>query len=158
MYGGIFRSTPVLPAWFLVRSYSRMHGEMRSQTRIDTGDSLDNPILLAIAVNGLIILTTIHAQDFYDEIGDRLQGRKTLPIVWPEASRTLMLVMTLTWSLGLLSISPVNYLYATAFFYLGALVGMRFYFQRDIVSDTSSYLYYNVSMLIPSATLLSSTI
>ena len=103
------------------------------------------PILLAIAINALIILTTIHAQDFYDEIGDQFQGRQTLPIAWPEASRTFMLVLVPAWSYGLLWTSTANHLCATAFFGLGALVGMRFYFQRDVDSDRLSYVYYNVS-------------
>ena len=96
----------------------------------------------------MIILTTIHAQDFYAEIGDRLEDRQTLPIVWPEASRTIMLVMALAWSFGLLRITGISPLYATAFLGFGVLVGMRFYFQRDVDSDRLSYAYYNVSMLI----------
>ena len=96
----------------------------------------------------MIILTTIHAQDFYDEIGDRLEDRQTLPIVWPEASRTIMLFMTLAWSFGLLWVTSIGPLYATAFLGLGVLVGMRFYFQRDVDSDRLSFVYYNVGKLI----------
>ncbi len=96
----------------------------------------------------MIILTTIHAQDFYDEIGDRLEDRQTLPIVWPEASRTIMLFMTLAWSFGLLWVISIGPLYATAFLGLGVLVGMRFYFQRDVDSDRLSFVYYNVGKLI----------
>ena len=116
-----------------------------SQTRIDTSRFLDTPIVFSIAINALIILTTIHAQDFYDEVGDRLQDRQTLPIVWPEASRTIMLFMTIVWSFGLLRITAINSLYAMAFFGFGVLVGLRFYFQRDVDSDRLSYAYYNVS-------------
>ena len=101
--------------------------------------------MFSIAVNALIILTTIHAQDFCDEIGDRLQDRQTVPIVWPEASRITILIMTIVWSFGLFRITAINSLYGTAFFGIGALVGMRFYFQRDADSDRLSYDYYNVS-------------
>jgi hypothetical protein len=104
--------------------------------------------VLSIAINALIILTTIHAQDFYDEVGDRLQSRQTLPIVWPEASRIIMLLMTLAWSFGLLWVTSINQSYATVFFGLGALVSMRFYFKRDVDSDRLSYVYYNVGTLI----------
>jgi hypothetical protein len=114
--------------------------------------------MLSIAVNALIILTTIHAQDFCDEIGDRHQGRQTLPIVWPEASRIAILTMTLSWSYGLLWTSVINPLYATAFFGSGVLVGMRFYFQRDVESDRLSYAYYNVGMPILDVNLMSLTI
>ena len=108
--------------------------------------------MFSIATNALIILTTIHAQDFYDEIGDRLHGRQTLPIVWPETSRIIMLFMTLAWSFGLPRLTAVDPLYATVFFGLGALVSLRFYFQRDVDSDRLSYVYYNVGMLILGAT------
>ena len=101
--------------------------------------------MISIAINALIILTTIHAQDFCDEIGDRLEKRQTIPIVWPEASRTIILLGTVAWSFGLLRITAINSLYATAFFGFGVLVGMRFYFQRDADSDRLSYDYYNVS-------------
>ena len=131
---------------------------MSSQTRTDPGHSLGGPIVLAIAVNALIILTTIHAQDFQDEVGDRLQGRQTLPIVCPETSRALMLVVPLAWSFGLLSISAVNHHYAVAFSGLAALVGMRFYFERDVDSDKLTYVYYNVSALILDAIFLSLTL
>ena len=143
----------VVQCWCRRRSFwyvqSRRYGRMSPQTRTDTHHSLDGSILLVITVNSLVILTTIHAQDFQDEIGDRLQSRQTLPIVWPEASRALILVMSLAWSFGLLSISAVNHLHAVAFVGLGALVGMRFYFERNVDSDKVSYVYYNVSALIP---------
>jgi len=149
MYGGMLHSTPVLWGFSLVCFLSQIPGRISSQTQIDTSHFFDTPIVLSIAVNALIILTTIHAQDFYDEVGDRLQGRQTLPIVWPEASRIIMLLMTLAWSFGLLWVTSIDHLYSTVFFGLGALVGMRFYLQRDIDSDRLSYIYYNVGMLIP---------
>ena len=61
------------------------------------------------------------------------------------------------WSYGLLSISSTNHLYALVFFGLGALISLRFYFQRSIDSDRVSYVYYNVSMLILDTIFLSLT-
>jgi len=57
--------------------------------------------LVSFAINALIILSTIHAQDFRDEVGDKLMGRQTIPIVWPEGSRVWILVMLTAWSVGL---------------------------------------------------------
>jgi len=62
--------------------------------------------------------------------------------------------MTIAWSFGLLLVSAVDHVYATAFLGLGALVGTRFYFQRDVDSDRLSYRYYNVSTFILGATFL----
>jgi 4-hydroxybenzoate polyprenyltransferase len=140
-------STPVPWEFFLVRLPSQSHGRMSSQTRIDTSHSLDTPIVISIVVNALVILTTVHSQDFCDVVGDRLRGRQTLPIVWPEASRIILVFMVLAWSFGLLWVTSINQFYATAFFGLGALVSMRFYFKRDADSDRLSYDYYNVGML-----------
>ena len=100
----------------------------------------------------MIILTTIHAQDFCDEIGDRLHGRQTLLIIWPEASCISMLLIIFVWSFGLPWLTAIDPLYATVFFGSGVLVGLRFYFQRDVDSDRLSYDYYNVGMLILDAT------
>ena len=80
-------------------------------------------------------------------MGDRLHGRQTLPIVWPEASRTTILFLILAWSFGLPRLAAVDPLYATVFFGSGVLVGLRFYFKRDVDSDRLSYDYYNVGML-----------
>lgn len=129
-----------------------MHRGIWTQTPIETNHSLGT-----IVVNSLIILTTVHAQDFCDETGDRLDGRRTLPIIWPEASRVLTLITIPAWTFGLLSISVVNHFYAAAFIGLGFLVGMRFYFHRDVNSDRLSYIYYNVSTLILDAIFLSLT-
>jgi hypothetical protein len=84
MSRGMLRSTLVPWELFLVRLYHiyiLSQGRLSFRTWIDPSNSLDIPILLTIAVNALVILTTIHAQGFYDEVGDRLQGRRTLPIV-----------------------------------------------------------------------------
>ena len=57
--------------------------------------------MISFAINALIILLTIHAQDFRDEVGDKLMGRRTILIVWPEGSRIGSLVMLVGWSIGL---------------------------------------------------------
>jgi hypothetical protein len=57
--------------------------------------------------------------------------------------------MSVAWSFGLLFISTVHLAYATPLYFgLGTLVGLRFYFQRDVDSDRLSYAYYNVCTFI----------
>jgi len=57
----------------------------------------------SFVVNSLmIILSTIHSHDMRDEIGDRLMGRWTVPIVWPTGSRIGIFAMSITWSVSLM--------------------------------------------------------
>ncbi|KAF2117929.1 hypothetical protein BDV96DRAFT_465220, partial [Lophiotrema nucula] len=50
----------------------------------------------------LVILTTIHAQDFRDEIGDRARGRSTLVTIFGHSvARASLILMVFIWSFGL---------------------------------------------------------
>ncbi len=102
------------------------------------GDSTSEAILRG----ALIVLTTIHAQDFQDVPGDRIQGRKTLPIVAPTASRISMIFL-LMWSMWLGVISQT--IVAQIFLISGAIVvGGRFMLFRTVPADRISYVLYNV--------------
>ncbi|PSR79415.1 hypothetical protein PHLCEN_2v7060 [Hermanssonia centrifuga] len=95
-------------------------------------------------LNALIILTTVHAQDFRDEIGDRLEKRLTIPIVMPTLGRLSMPVGLLLWSLFLglrWSMSPIL---STLLAVAGMFVGARFYLLKSPEADRKSYLYYNM--------------
>ena len=105
---------------------------------------------MSFGCNALIIFSTIHAQDFRDEIGDRMLGRKTLPIVWPEFSRVAILALMTAWSVGLSVACEINVYCSLAFCTLAAFVGTRFYVYRDVEADKRSYLYYNVRFTFPS--------
>ncbi|KAK0215513.1 UbiA prenyltransferase family [Armillaria fumosa] len=103
---------------------------------------LGDPISEAIFRGALIVLTTIHAQDFQDVPGDRIQGRKTLPIVAPTASRISMILL-LMWSMWLGAISQTAV--AQGFLILAAIVvGGRFMLFRTVHADHISYILYNV--------------
>jgi 4-hydroxybenzoate polyprenyltransferase len=105
---------------------------------------LDRRSLIAIIASSLIIFTTIHASDFCDAPGDAQMGRKTLPVVYPEASRISIPVLLVGWSLILCSLwHTATWTYA-ALTVVSALVGMRFWWKRDVESDKRSYQYYNL--------------
>ncbi|KAI0031470.1 UbiA prenyltransferase family-domain-containing protein [Vararia minispora EC-137] len=108
------------------------------------GHTLQARTVLSFCCNAAIILTTIHAQDFRDEVGDKRLGRMTLPIAFSQASRITIWVFLLSWSLGLSIFCATNYILAAAFCTLAMIVGARFYFWRDVEADQRSYLYYNV--------------
>jgi hypothetical protein len=87
---------------------------------------------------------TIHEQDFADADGDRMLGRRTLPIMAPQGSRIytlcviplLSLALAFSWSLGPLC--------SILFVSLGFGVGLRCFFFRDEIHDQSTFLLYNV--------------
>ena len=114
--------------------------------------------LISQLLISLVIFTTIQAQDFKDVEGDKLIARRTLPIVYPSASRLLTAALIPIWSLLLV----YRYHDASAFALIGTLAlglstGARFFLVRTRDEDKKSYVLYNVSLLhfIPT---LSSTV
>ncbi|KAH9920286.1 UbiA prenyltransferase family [Fomitopsis serialis] len=92
----------------------------------------------------LIVLTTIHAQDFEDIAGDRLSKRKTLPIVYPYASRVSMAVALPAWSIAICVIWGATALQAIVLTGLASYLGWRFHFLRSPTADRRSYIIYNL--------------
>ncbi|TFK49264.1 hypothetical protein OE88DRAFT_403802 [Heliocybe sulcata] len=101
-------------------------------------------VINAVAISGLLLLTTIHAQDFKDVVGDRLQGRRTLPIAMPSLSRTSLFVAMSFWSFLLPQLWQVDLSIALPFGALGFLVGLQCYWYRSAKADRIMYMIYNV--------------
>ena len=100
--------------------------------------------MISFAINALIILSTIHAQDFRDEVGDKLMGRRTIPIMWPEGSRIGILVMLTGWSIGLSWARGLAFSFSVPFCAWAVFIGLRFFWKRTAEEDQLSYRYYNV--------------
>ncbi|KAF8511132.1 UbiA prenyltransferase family-domain-containing protein [Hysterangium stoloniferum] len=100
--------------------------------------------LIAILASSLIVFTTIHAADFRDEKGDRLEGKITIPIAFPEASRIGMPLSLTLWSTTLGLIWNVDYVLASILLAVGSIVGLRFFLLRNPSADRTSYLLFNV--------------
>ncbi|KAI0364579.1 hypothetical protein BV20DRAFT_955919 [Pilatotrama ljubarskyi] len=107
-------------------------------------NSFPASVVRAHYVSVAIVLTTIHAQDFRDEAGDRIQRRLTIPIVLPRAGRLSMLIGLPIWSLWLGAVHVQSRLLAASLLGLGVLVGVRFFCLRTAASDRTSYVLYNV--------------
>ncbi|KAI9454091.1 UbiA prenyltransferase family [Russula earlei] len=102
---------------------------------------------ISIAINSLIILSTIHTQDFRDQVGDKLVGRQTIPILWPKGSRIWILANLVVWSAGLswaCGCTPVS----VPFCALGVFIGLRIFRARTTDADKRSYRYYNVWLMV----------
>jgi 4-hydroxybenzoate polyprenyltransferase len=98
---------------------------------------------LWMVIFGLVILTTIHAQDFRDMEGDQLKGRTTLPLIMGSKTGRITIAATLVfWAtfcpfyLGL----PFHaYCLAVG---LGAFTGWQFVSKTDNASDKKSFHLY----------------
>ncbi|KAH7903082.1 hypothetical protein BJ138DRAFT_1021170, partial [Hygrophoropsis aurantiaca] len=101
---------------------------------------------IALCISGLVIFTTIHAQDFGDAEGDRISGRRTLPIVASEGSRTYIPAALPLWSLILSTIWDLGPLSSVIFVMMGAFVGTQYFRFRDARHDKLSFVLYNVCL------------
>ena len=102
---------------------------------------------ISFAINALIIVSTIYAQDFRDEVGDKRMGRRTIPILWPEGSRIGIFMILVAWSVGLSWMCELGSYFAVPFCLLAMFVGSRFFRKRSAEADQRSYRYYNVRLL-----------
>ncbi|KAF8495311.1 UbiA prenyltransferase family-domain-containing protein [Gautieria morchelliformis] len=100
--------------------------------------------VVPLIASALIVFTTIHAADFRDEEGDRLEGKRTLPISFPEGSRIVMLASLVLWSSALSLFWNLDAILASVLLITGAAVGLRFIYRRNAAADRMSYLLYNV--------------
>jgi len=106
---------------------------------------ISNPVTrLSHLQSSIIVLFTIHAQDFEDVEGDKRCGRQTLPIVMPTGSRIVLLLGMTLFSMFLAWHWVFEWKQAFAFISLGIYVGLRFLWCRDKTSDKRSYVFYNL--------------
>ncbi|KAI0764644.1 UbiA prenyltransferase family [Fomes fomentarius] len=106
--------------------------------------TLDSISIMAVCISGLLIFTTIQAQDFADVAGDRALGRTTFPIYAPELSRIATLCAIIAWSILISRFWNIGPACMCAFIALGAYVALRYYFLRNAQDDKVSYVLYNV--------------
>ena len=99
---------------------------------------------ISVAVNSLIIFSTIQSRDFRDQVSDEQMARWTIPLVWPTGSRISMLVILAAWSVGLSCACDLAYPFSVPFCVLAVFIGMRFIRKRTANDDQQSYKYYNV--------------
>ncbi|KAN0082497.1 UbiA prenyltransferase family [Tylopilus felleus] len=109
--------------------------------------------LIAVAMSTMIFATTLHCQDFKDAEGDRMIGRKTLPILFPSLARFSVLVGLPLWSVCLTCLWKIDAICSAAFVAYAALVGMRFVMLRGTQADRQSCqlysLWFSLAHLLP---------
>ncbi|KAF9261700.1 hypothetical protein L218DRAFT_961188 [Marasmius fiardii PR-910] len=95
-----------------------------------------------------LIWTTIHVQDFRDEIGDRMQGRITFPTLLPEASRYITFFLINVWTIGLGRYWNLPGIASFSFISLGIYLSLRVLFQRTEGEDKVSLRFYMLWLTI----------
>jgi len=115
--------------------------------------SIEPVALMAIVMSMVIFATTLHCQDFKDEEGDRLIGRKTLPIVFPCLSRASVMVGLPLWSVCLTRLWNIDMVSSAAFVAYAGLVGLRFMMLKNAQADRKSCqlysLWFSLAHLLP---------
>ena len=120
--------------------------DSRILTELGANHAMDYVSVTAVIISGMLIFTTIQAQDFPDVEGDKALGRMTFPIYAPEFSRLFTLVATIVWSMFLSwfwEVGPISTAFLVCF---GAYIGMRYYLWRTLEADKKSYLIFNVRL------------
>ncbi|KAK0460551.1 UbiA prenyltransferase family [Desarmillaria tabescens] len=125
--------------------------ELGASACFNSRHNLDRNSLTALICSGVLIFTTISAQDFADVKGDTLSGRRTFPIVAPEGSRYYILAIIPLWSGSLVNLWNLGPASGSLFVAFGAYVGFRFFRFRDERSDRYNYVWYNIWLVIAHA-------
>jgi 4-hydroxybenzoate polyprenyltransferase len=108
---------------------------------------LEPTAISAIIMSLAVFASTLHAQDFKDVEGDRLIGRQTLPIAFPNLARTSMLIGLPLWSIYLSRVWGVDALCTSAFTAYAAMVGLRFMTCKTSQAARRSCKLYSVSVV-----------
>ncbi|CAI6341821.1 unnamed protein product [Periconia digitata] len=97
-----------------------------------------------LAVIGLVILTTVHIQDMYDQIGDAAAGRLTVPLVFGDIIARITIVLpVLVWSLVCPRYWDVKFIGYGTVGVLGVVVVMRLLLVRTVKGDRNTFIIYN---------------
>lgn len=102
--------------------------------------------VVAVVMSMVIFATTLHCQDFKDAEGDRMIGRKTLPILFPSLARVSVMVGLPLWSVCLTFLWEIDTMCSAAFVAYAALVGMRFMMLQGTQADRQSCQLYSVRL------------
>lgn len=127
------------------------------------GGAVDNVVYTALLISFMVIATTIHCQDlkvsnltftfadkalieFQDIDGDRIIGRKTLPIQFcQQVSRVSFLISIIACSVIVPRVWRLHLIVNLLFLGFGAYVGARTYLERSITDDKRNFKTYTVS-------------
>ncbi|ORX94173.1 UbiA prenyltransferase family-domain-containing protein, partial [Clohesyomyces aquaticus] len=98
---------------------------------------------------GLIIVTTVHIQDTYDQTGDAAAGRLTIPLILGDGlARWTITIPMIVWSFicpRYWNVGPSGYLAVGG---LGCIVIGRLLMVRSVKGDRTTFLIYNCWLVV----------
>ncbi|OCH86989.1 hypothetical protein OBBRIDRAFT_837729 [Obba rivulosa] len=112
---------------------------------------LDRISILSVCISASIYATTIQTQDFKDIHGDRLIGRRTLPIIHPALARYTVIAGLLLWSIVLTYVWDLEQSVQVVLFVLSFFISYRFVTFKDVAADQVSFYWYNVWLSVAHA-------
>ncbi|KAK7059958.1 UbiA prenyltransferase family-domain-containing protein [Favolaschia claudopus] len=132
----------------IINTFGYMCFELGATRIMNANLQLDGTAVQALVFNALVVLTTIHSQDFSDMEGDAALGRKTFPIYAPNISRIVTPALLVAWSVLLgwaWSLGPTSLF---VLYGLAGVVGCRFFLFRSRGYDANTYVIYNGWLLL----------
>ena len=106
---------------------------------------MDSICIWSVICSAGIFASTIQAQDFRDTVGDRLVGRKTLPLVAPAIARPTLMFALFAWTTSLSFLWKLSVTAMIAFHCLVLFVGGRFILLTSVEADRRNFHIYSVS-------------
>ncbi|KAI0186652.1 UbiA prenyltransferase family [Xylaria flabelliformis] len=105
---------------------------------------LDGNVLSWLCLLVVVILTTVHSQDLYDQAGDAASGRRTVPLVVGDSPARWSIALGVIWwsivSARYWSSGSVGYQLTGS---LALWVAWRTLFMRTVTADRTTFLIYN---------------
>jgi 1,4-dihydroxy-2-naphthoate octaprenyltransferase len=107
--------------------------------------ALGSQTVQGVLLSAFAFGTTIFGQDYKDVEGDKLIGRRTVAIVFPQnVTRPLLMVLLIGWSAVLATYWELGQFATIAYVTLATAVGLRYVLIRGCRADQVSYYLYNV--------------
>lgn len=107
--------------------------------------SRDSILLKWFSIIAAVIFTTVHTQDMYDQKGDALRGRLTVPIVIGDClARWTIACWLVIWGLSCPLFWAVNATAWSGTVGMAVVVAFRTLHFRDVLSDKRTFAIWNV--------------
>ena len=99
------------------------------------------------AILGIVVASTVHTQDMYDQAGDSARGRKTVPLVLSDGSARWTIAVALifwSWACSIIwradwgCVAPVG---------LGHIIAWRILVKRSVEEDKVTFRLWNLWMV-----------
>lgn len=102
-------------------------------------------LILWFFMIGAVIFSTVQTQDLYDQAGDKLRGRNTLPLVVGDAHARWMTVIPMGfWCIACPSFWDTHYGIGVTFTLLGSLIIIRCLTKRSVSDDKKTFRLWNL--------------